>query len=56
MALAESALKADRHELALEVFRAADQPGMHRDYLRERCLVLTGEHLDESVSDLHVIK
>lgn len=33
VALAESATTAGRKELAIEVFRAADQPGMHRDHL-----------------------
>jgi hypothetical protein len=42
VALAESALSADDAPLALVVFRAADQPGAHRDYLRRRCYELTG--------------
>jgi hypothetical protein len=41
-ALAESALRAGRRELAVEVFCAADRPGWHRERLRERCLALTG--------------
>lgn len=47
VALAESALAAGRHQLAVEVFRAADQPGLHREHLRQRCLACTGEHLDD---------
>lgn len=42
VALAESALSANDAPLALAVFRAADQPGAHRDYLRRRCYELTG--------------
>jgi hypothetical protein len=41
-ALAGSALRAGRRELAVEVFRAADRPGWHQRRLRERCLELTG--------------
>jgi hypothetical protein len=41
-ALAESALRSGRRELAVEVFRAADRPGWHQKLLRERCLELTG--------------
>lgn len=44
-ALAESALRSKRRELAIEVFRAADRPGWHRDRLRARCLALTGANL-----------
>jgi hypothetical protein len=44
-ALAESALRSDRRELAVEVFRAADRPGWHRARLRARCLELTGVDL-----------
>jgi hypothetical protein len=47
VALAESALGAGRHNLAVDVFRAADQPGMHHEHLRTRCLALTGVQLDE---------
>lgn len=36
VALAESALRARRPDVAAEVFDAADQPGAHRDYLRQR--------------------
>lgn len=41
VALAESALAGHRHELAIDVFRAADQPGHHRDHLRAKCQQLT---------------
>jgi hypothetical protein len=34
--LAESALRARRHDVAATVFDAADQPGAHRDHLRPR--------------------
>jgi hypothetical protein len=44
-ALADSALRSSRRELAVEVFRAADQPGWHRARLRTRCLELTGVDL-----------
>lgn len=48
VALAEAALADRDRELAVEVFRAADQPGRHRDFLRARCLDLTGSALDSS--------
>ena len=41
-AMAESALRAGRRELAVEVFRAADRPGFHQEHLRRRCQALTG--------------
>ena len=56
VALAESALTANRHELAVEVFRAADQPGMHRDYLRDRCIKLTGVRLGAAASRLRIVE
>jgi hypothetical protein len=56
VALAESALTANRHELAVEVFRAADQPGMHRDLLRDRCLKLTGVRLETTAPHLRVVE
>ena len=56
VALAESAATAGRKELAIEVFRAADQPGMHRDHLRDRCLKLTGIRLDDLAPPLRVVK
>jgi hypothetical protein len=36
VALAESALRAHRPDVAAAVFDAADQPGSHRVYLRRR--------------------
>lgn len=36
VALAESALRARRFDIAAAVFDAADQPGAHRDHLRRR--------------------
>lgn len=56
VALAESALAAGRHQLAVHVFRAADQPGMHRDHLRQRCFALTGEHLNGASTHLRVVE
>ena len=41
--LAAAAWKAKRRELALAVFTAADQPGFHRDYLRQECQAMTGQ-------------
>jgi hypothetical protein len=55
VALGESAAAAGRKELAVEVFRAADQPGMHRDHLRDRCLKLTGVRLDDPPPALRVV-
>lgn len=55
VALAESAAATGRRELAVEVFRAADQPGMHRGHLRERCLKLTGVRLDDPPPALRVV-
>jgi len=54
VALAESALTARRDDLAVDVFRAADQPGMHRDHLRERCRKMTGHRLDEPEPRLRI--
>jgi len=42
VALAEAAIKRGRHDIAREVFAAADQPGLQRDYLRQRSIELTG--------------
>lgn len=56
VALAESAAAAGRRELAIEVFRAADQPGMHRDHLRDRCIRLTGIRLDDPPPPLRVVR
>lgn len=41
-AMAESALRSGRREVALEVFPAADRSGFHQEHLRRRCLTLTG--------------
>ncbi len=49
VALAESALTAGEEQVAVEVFHAADQPGWHRDYLRDRCLALTGVRLGDDL-------
>jgi hypothetical protein len=42
VALAQAAIARDRHDIARDVFAAADRPGLQRDYLRERCTELTG--------------
>jgi hypothetical protein len=42
VAMAESQLEAGDKVGAVAVFRAADQPGWHRDHLRDRCRALTG--------------
>lgn len=47
VALAESALAASRHDLAVDVFRATNRPGMHQCHLRQRCLKMTDVRLDE---------
>jgi hypothetical protein len=54
--LAESAAAAGRRDLAIEVLRAADQPGMHRSHLRERCFKLTGVRLDDPPPPLRVVR
>ena len=38
------------------MFTAADRPGMHRGYLRDRCLALTGVRLDDDQPLLRVVK
>ncbi|HZC99824.1 MAG TPA: hypothetical protein VFA46_06415 [Actinomycetes bacterium] len=43
VALAQTALAGGRRDLALEVFAAANRPGLHQDYLAARCLELTGQ-------------
>jgi len=55
VALAESALAASRHDLAVEVFQAADRPGMHQDHLRHRGMQLTGVRVDESEPHLRIV-
>jgi hypothetical protein len=47
VALAESALTGNRPQLAVDVFRAADRPGHHREHLRTKCVQLTGESLSD---------
>lgn len=42
VAMAESALRSEQRDLAVEVFRAADRPGFQQKFLRERCVALTG--------------
>lgn len=42
VALAEAAIARGRDDVAREVFAAADQPGLQRDYLHKRCIELTG--------------
>jgi hypothetical protein len=42
VALAQAAITRGRPGIAREVFAAADQPGLQRDYLRQRCIELTG--------------
>lgn len=46
-ALAESALRSNRHQLGIDVFRAADRPGWHQDLLQDRCRALTGVDLSD---------
>ena len=41
-ALAASALRSKRRNLAVEIFRAADRLAWHQKLLRERCASLTG--------------
>lgn len=43
--MAESQLKARDRPGAVAVFRAADQPGWHRDFLRGKCRAMTGVDL-----------
>jgi hypothetical protein len=43
VALAQAAINRGRDDLAREVFAAADQPGLQRDYLRQQCIELTGK-------------
>jgi hypothetical protein len=41
-AMARTAIDAGRRDVALDVFRAADQPGFHQGHLRRLCRELTG--------------
>jgi hypothetical protein len=56
VALAESALAGQHHQLAVDIFSAADQAGMHRDHLRDRCRQLTGVALDSATNALRVVR
>jgi hypothetical protein len=40
--MAETAGRAGRDDLVLEIFAAADQPGFHREHLRDECGRMTG--------------
>jgi hypothetical protein len=42
VALAKAAIKRGRDDIARDVFAAADQPGLQREYLRQQCIELTG--------------
>ena len=42
VALAKAAITRGRDDIARDVFVAADQPGLQRDYLRQQCIELTG--------------
>ena len=53
--MAESALHAGRPDLAVSVFRAADQPGFPQCHLRQRCLQLTGDLVPPS-EDFRVVR
>lgn len=46
-AMARAAVDAGRRDIALEVFRAADQPGFHQGHLRRLCRELTGVRLGD---------
>ncbi len=46
-ALADSALRSGKKDLAVETFQAADRPGFHRRHLRDRCQAMTGVHLED---------
>ncbi|MHB8318663.1 MAG: hypothetical protein ACYDEP_05435 [Acidimicrobiales bacterium] len=50
-ALATSALRSKRRDLAVAVFQAADRPGWHQKFLRERCASLTGVVIDDAGDD-----
>jgi hypothetical protein len=48
LTMANAALDRGDGDLAVEVFRAADQPGWHRDLLRRHCVEITGAVLSDS--------
>ena len=52
VALAQAAITRGRHDIARDVFAAADQPGLQRDYLLERCTELTGTPPDSTRSSM----
>ena len=52
--LAESAIAGGRPDVAVAVFRAADQPGMHQELLRQRCFQITGVRLDSQAPQVRV--
>ena len=56
VALAESALASGRRELAIDIFRAADRPGMQQNHLRKRCVELTGAQLDDTGPRLRIVR
>lgn len=56
VAMAESALAARRADLAVRVFRAADQPGFHQKHLQDRCRQLTGMNIAAGGSHLRVVQ
>jgi hypothetical protein len=47
IALADSALRGHKADIAGQTFRAADRPGRDQVHLRQRCLELTGVRLDD---------
>jgi hypothetical protein len=49
--MARSLLDAGDRDAAVELFRAADQPGMHQAHLRRRCQELTGVELTTPMED-----
>ena len=58
-ALATSALRSKRRDLAVEVFQAADRPGRYQQRLRERCTSLTGVVIgdaDDGHASLEVVR
>lgn len=53
-AMAEAALRARRRDLAGAIFAAADQPGMHREHLREQCRRLLGTAGTQPIRKRHL--
>jgi hypothetical protein len=61
VSLVEAAIARGRNDVAREVFAAAERPGLQRDYLRDRCVALTGAppargglHVAGEVDDLEL--